>query len=43
VGQPDYSEVTLDSLALNLLVMALMFAAFMAVGTAMFVRKERNR
>jgi ABC-2 type transport system permease protein len=42
-GQPDFGQVTLDSPALNMLVMALMFAAFMIVGTALFVRKERNR
>ena len=43
LGQPDYAQVTLDSPALNILVMGLMFAAFMVVGTALFVRKERNR
>lgn len=41
--QADYPQVTLDSPALNILVMVLMFAAFMVVGTALFVRKERNR
>lgn len=41
--QVDYPQVTLDSPALNTLVMALMFAIFLVVGTALFVRKERNR
>jgi ABC-2 type transport system permease protein len=43
LGQADYRQVTLDSPALNTLVMALMFAAFLVIGTALFVRKERNR
>jgi len=43
LGQADYPQVTLDSPALNMLVMALMFAVFLVVGTALFVRKERNR
>ncbi|OGO41177.1 MAG: hypothetical protein A2Z04_09090 [Chloroflexi bacterium RBG_16_57_9] len=42
-GQPDYAKVTLDSLTLNTGVMGLMFAAFLIVGTALFVRNERNR
>jgi ABC-2 type transport system permease protein len=43
VGQPDYANVALDSPAFNTVVMALMFAAFLLVGTALFVRNERNR
>jgi ABC-2 type transport system permease protein len=43
VGQPDYSRVVLDSPAFNTLLMGLMFAAFLLIGTALFVRKERNR
>ncbi len=42
-GHPDYSAVILDSPALNTSVMALMFAAFLIAGTALFVRNERNR
>jgi ABC-2 type transport system permease protein len=43
LGQVDYPQVTLDSPALNTLVMALMFAVFLVIGTALFVRKESNR
>lgn len=43
LGQPDFAKVTLDSLPLNTGVMGLMFAAFLVVGTALFVRNERNR
>jgi ABC-2 type transport system permease protein len=43
LGQRDYTQVTLDSPAFNTLVIALMFAVFMVIGTALFVRKERNR
>ena len=43
VGTPDYSKVVLANPGFNLLVMAGMFAAFMAVGTFLFVRGERNR
>ncbi|MGI8608445.1 MAG: ABC transporter permease [Candidatus Dormibacteria bacterium] len=42
-GRPDYEKVVLASPAFNLLVMGLMFLAFMAVGTSLFVRGERNR
>jgi ABC-2 type transport system permease protein len=41
--QPEYSSVVVDSLALNLAVMAAMFAVFLVAGTWLFVRNERNR
>jgi ABC-2 type transport system permease protein len=43
VGQPDYSHVVLDTPALNTAVIGLLFVAFLVTGTALFVRKERNR
>ena len=43
VGQPDYSHVVLDSPALNVAVIGLLFVAFLVSGTALFVRKEHNR
>jgi ABC-2 type transport system permease protein len=42
-GQPDYAKVTLDSPVLNAIVLAAMFAGFLLIGTALFVRNERNR
>lgn len=42
-GKPEYSKVVLLSPATNLVVMAVMFLVFLGIGTAMFVRKERNR
>ena len=42
-GQPEYSEVVLDSPLFNLGVMAVMFAVFLIAGTWLFVRAERNR
>jgi ABC-2 type transport system permease protein len=42
-GRPEYRKVVLLGPLTNLLTMALMFAAFMLVGTAMFVRRETNR
>ena len=42
-GTPDYNAVVLSSPAFNLLVMALMFLGFMALGTFLFVRGEQNR
>jgi hypothetical protein len=42
-GQPEYSGVVVDSLALNLVVMAGMFVVFLVAGTWLFVRNERNR
>ena len=43
LGQPDYAKVTLDSPVLNGIVLTAMFAGFLLVGTALFVRNERNR
>jgi ABC-2 type transport system permease protein len=42
-GKPEYSKVVLLSPATNLVVMAVMFGVFLVIGTALFVRKERNR
>jgi len=42
-GTRDYDAVVLSSPLFNLLVMAVMFVVFMAVGTFLFVRGERNR
>jgi ABC-2 type transport system permease protein len=42
-GRPEYHQVVLLGPLTNLLTIALMFAAFMLVGTALFVRREANR
>jgi ABC-2 type transport system permease protein len=42
-GRPEYHQVVLLGPLTNLLTIALMFAAFMFVGTALFVRREANR
>lgn len=42
-GTEEYDRVVLLSPVTNLTIMAVMFAVFLAIGTAMFVRKERNR
>lgn len=42
-GSPEYSRVVLDTPAMNLAIMAGLFAAFMITGTYLFVRGERNR
>ncbi|MFN2463522.1 MAG: ABC transporter permease [Candidatus Dormibacteria bacterium] len=42
-GKPEYEAVVLSSPAFNLLIMGGMFAVFMAIGTFLFVRGERNR
>ncbi len=42
-GKPEYERVVLLSPITNLLVIAVMFAIFLAAGTALFVRRERNR
>ena len=42
-GRPEYHKVVLLDPAENLLVMAGMFAVFIVVGTALFVRRETNR
>jgi ABC-2 type transport system permease protein len=42
-GRPDYEKVVLAGPLLNLVVIAAMFVVFLVVGTALFVRRERNR
>lgn len=42
-GQPDYSKVVLDSPLSNLTIMVTIFVVFLVIGTALFVRSERNR
>jgi ABC-2 type transport system permease protein len=42
-GQPEYAEVVLQHPLFNLAVMAALFMAFLATGTFLFVRSERNR
>jgi ABC-2 type transport system permease protein len=42
-GRPEYHKVVLLDPLTNLTVMALMFGVFMALGTALFVRRETNR
>jgi ABC-2 type transport system permease protein len=42
-GQPDYPQVVLQPPVVNLALMAALFFIFMAVGTWLFVRSERNR
>jgi ABC-2 type transport system permease protein len=42
-GSPEYSKVVLDPPLFNLGVMAALFVVFLAVGTWLFVRMERNR
>ncbi|MEA2575431.1 MAG: type transport system permease protein [Chloroflexia bacterium] len=42
-GSPEYAKVVLDPPLVNLGIMAAMFVAFLALGTWLFVRGERNR
>jgi len=42
-GSPDYGRVVLLSPVTNVAVLALMFAVFMVLGTALFIRRETNR
>ena len=42
-GRPEYRKVVLLDPATNLVTIALMVAAFMLAGTALFVRRETNR
>jgi ABC-2 type transport system permease protein len=42
-GRPEYAQVVLASPAFNLAVMAVLFVVFLAAGTWVFVRGERNR
>src|ERR1700704_1915229 len=42
-GSPDYRQVVLAEPATNVAVLVLMFAVFMIIGTALFVRRETTR
>ena len=42
-GRPAYNKIVLLGPVTNLMVIALMFAAFMFTGTTLFVRRETNR
>jgi ABC-2 type transport system permease protein len=42
-GKPEYSKIVLFDPLTNLVVMAVMFAVFLVIGTALFVRQETNR
>ncbi len=42
-GQPGYDEVVLQGPLLNMVVITGLFFGFLAVGTRLFVRRERNR
>lgn len=42
-GTPQYARVVLLNPVTNVVVLAAMFVAFMAAGTALFVRRETNR
>lgn len=42
-GRDEYDRVVLLAPVTNLMIMGVMFAVFLAIGTALFVRKERNR
>ncbi len=42
-GKTDYGAVTLDNPTLNIAAIAGMFVLFMVIGTALFVRNEKNR
>jgi len=42
-GRPEYDKVVLFGPVTNLVIMAGMFALFLVIGTALFVRQETNR
>jgi len=42
-GRPEYSRVVLFDPLTNLVVMIVMFAVFLVIGTALFIRNETNR
>lgn len=42
-GQPEYAKIVLQSPVFNLAVIAALFSVFLAAGTLLFVRRERNR
>jgi len=43
LGRPEYAQVVLLNPLINLIVIGIMFALFLSIGTALFVRSERNR
>jgi len=43
LGNPEEAAVALAPLAVNAAVAAVAFAGFLALGTVLFVRSERNR
>ena len=42
-GMPEYSQVVLADPPVNLAIIAVLFVTFLMIGTAIFVRKEKNR
>ncbi len=42
-GTPEYERVVLDGVPTDLAIIAVLFGGFLLVGTALFVRAERNR
>lgn len=42
-GSPEYNKVVLQPPLFNLIMIAVLFGAFLAAGTFLFVRKEQNR
>lgn len=42
-SRPDFEKVVLASLPLNLAIIGVLFAAFISIGTYLFVQNERNR
>jgi ABC-2 type transport system permease protein len=42
-GRPEYSRVVLFDPVINLVVIAVMFVLFLAIGTGLFIRNETNR
>jgi len=42
-GKPEYAKTVLEPVAFNLTVIGIMFIVFVALGTFLFVKKERNR
>ncbi len=42
-GRPDYERVVLDAPVVDLAITAVLFCAFLGLGTVLFVRGERNR
>ncbi len=42
-GRPEYEKIVIMSPLQNLAIISIMFAVFLVIGTALFVRNERNR